>query len=280
MDSYAPCTKRPNYIPQEFYKSVSQNISLSKKHCSTLNTALEGNKFLNSIELDRISYLSNLISDDLILKDFYVSNGENDKLLNGIVCLFDGLSWWHHDFKTSGRQDAAIARKLKDKLSECTVLLCASPDLRFNIQMRWEMHIRQIVDHGYKYELTPKGIEIKKMTKKLFSGSILQKLELENEGLIIPNSSVEISRYIDLLTAFIMLTEYLQEIEPQAAKKSSCVKKLHAEDAVVHYAVRKLKKLFEKHSVIKRKHIKYINDLINGVMHENTSENRIRKLVC
>ena len=223
--------QRPYYIPKKFYKMIAWHRHVAEENIATMNMTYDGNKTIKAAESNKISYLTNLISDDLTLRDFYIVNGAKDELLLDIGCLFKGLAEWQYDYKTSGRQDAIVAKKLRKSLLNCASLLIDSPDVRLNLQMHW-------------------------------------------------HAAIQARESADLRNTLLVLADYLAEIEPLAARKTSYAKKIHAVDAFVHYAVRRLKELFEKHRVPKRQHVKYINDIINAVMKENTSEDSIRKLVA
>lgn len=212
---------------------------------------VEFNKITRAIALDQVSYLSGLISDDAVLEDFYSRNNEKNDLLTGILCIFEYVPEWHYEHKTSCTQDAIIAKKAGKYLSKAAVLLAEYPDVRWDIQNCFERHIGQVVD-------------MKCVREKMIG----------RDGKPATHPFI-----IDFAHILHLLSTRLTEIEQQAIKRKPCVKKIHGEDAFVFYAARRLKELFEKHSVNRRKHVKYITDLINVVMKESTSEERIRKLV-
>jgi hypothetical protein len=276
--------QRPKHIPVDFFNQAYKQIVFINDHVSSMEMD-EKLKELNGINIavqkEKIAYISSMISDNLILKDFYIQNQNNDDLFLDVMYAFESLPEWRNDYKTSGRQDYLSIQKMKKALAQCSDALSESPDVRLNVQMHWERYIRKIINSGCEKALTSKGRDVLTLAKNIIFPSFSNINKLREEGLVSKADSISFSRYQDFANFLEDMSEHLSEIEGAAKEKNTRVKKLNAQDAYVHYIVRRLKEVLEDHGVSSRKHVKYISDLVNGILGDNAdvSEDRIRKLL-
>ncbi len=271
---------RPSYIPVSFFKHVASVFISELKTLAKMNDQTSiGADLQRKTSTDAVRYLYNLISDDLILKDFYDKNGHDQQLLTGILQLFIDVAYWKYSYKTTSKQDYEVSLKLRKHIISCIDLLYESPDIRFNLQDQLDYAIKKTIRNSCENHITEKGKETLKVAENLVFPHHLVWQDLIDQGFIKEEHSMSTRLNHDLLGILSKLNKYLEDVEPQIKEKEKLVKKINSADAHIHYAARNLKELFNQHSVPPRQHIKYINELINGVMNEETSEERIRKLV-
>jgi len=279
-----PLSSKPKYIPETFFVKVCNHISFIKDHLKHLNRcakSIECNKRNIQIYKGQELYLMNMVSDDLVLKDFYIQNKENTNLLLDILYAFLSLPEWRYDYKTSGREDAILIKKMEKNLRQCVKYLSESPDVRLNIQFFWEDYIRNIITSGCNETITDDGRNVLQMAKKITFPNMPNIGELRQKGMIINDSTISGSLYLDFMYFFVEISDHLKKLEVSAEQKTSRVKKINAGDAYIHYIIRNLKEVMQENEVCSRRHVKYISDLVNGILEEevDVSEDRIRKLL-
>ncbi len=276
--------ERPKYVPLKFYNDICAQIKFLNKHIINLRRnedVASFNKYNIIICEEQKNYCVNFIENSLNFKDFYLESQGNEDLLLHVRCAFKHLPEWRYDFKTSGREDALAAEKMRKALEKCTGALSESVDLRFNVQMFWEKQIIKLISSGSEERITDGGRETLKLAKQMIFPNFSNQKNLVHKGMIKEGNTTSNSVHHDLMHLFLQISEYLAEIKPLAAGKSMKVKKINSKDAYLHYIVRTLKEIFEVHGVNNRKHVRYINDLVMGILGEDVdlSEERIRKLI-
>ncbi len=249
---------KPEYVPTDFYNRICCNVRMISDHLSHLERNNESKKSnaVNIIICEKKKlYLIRMISNHLRLKDFYIQNQQNDSLLLHIMCAFEYLPEWEQDYKTTGREDAQIIQKMQKSLSRCASLLSESPDARFNIQMFWEEYIKKIIANGSHESVTDEGKKHLSIARKLIFPNLNSTQELHELGAITEDCRISRGIHMDLVNFFQEMSKYLEDIQPLAKDKGGLVKKINAQDAYIHYIVRRLKRILEDHNISVRKHV-------------------------
>ncbi len=266
---------KPEYVPIFFYQTVRM---LKYAYESNYKLPTKKSKESTLIYYDRVEYLNNFIKENIILKDFYIKFADNINLLNDILAHFQYLPQWYHRERTTGNYDYEIANKIIKQLRNCLSLMEESYNVKRSINAIWYKNINNFIDYCFN-DLTDKGLEIKEITKQFLTPVLTDNIKLKKNGYTKSYIYSWDSPHNDIINIFENLANELESINYDFKNKVVEVKKVKNEKADLVYTVKVLKKLFVKHKVNKRKHIKFITVIINGIMGEKSSEDRIRKIL-
>lgn len=221
----------PSYLKDRHFKTIDlHKRAINKEFMCQFTMA----------EIDKVSHLENMVSDNIYLKWFYENYGENEKLVLSIYVFFESiLPFWCSDLKTTGREDVLLAQKANSHLLKAIESINKSTDLWLNFQFYWEAYVKDNTNLSRKEIMT--------------------------------------SSKWHILQIFSYLAQYLEDIQEVAIKKDNGVPKANSENAHIHYTIQNLKKILTEHAVPEHKHIKCISHILMGVMKENVPEDTIRK---
>lgn len=240
---------RPKHIPEAFYSWICWRI-YSLEWAGGIQKEEE-----TSLEFERVNpskyelnYLRALISGDVNLKNFYSENINKLDFFLDVAESFSALAHFEADYKTSCTQDSKIANKLGKSLEEACVQLQSSPDIRTNVQLWFENIIREF------------------LKKNTGTGKLYSNLSESSNWNI-----------MDLSSILLQLSDLLSKNQEALELKKYSMVKLRGKSVGTVYVAHKLKENMEKHSVPKRSHARLITDLIQALIDEEFSEDKLRK---
>lgn len=275
---------RPEFVPVHFYSIVEFHLSrlqtdydYYKKRGHELTE--EENDIIYFLSLT-IDYLKNLVSSQE-LADFYIHverpelEGECFSILYNILHLFLGLSNWELMKKTSGAVDDKHAEKIINYMNKIIEEANKSDDLCQIIQDQWEKELVHIVAgvSNKKCKSADDEVLLKDARSILFKEYIPEVAEhMQHEAMHNAEYVYEPPNFLSLIED---IKDGLEESRDDIRQKPSIVKKYNDEDASLTYVVRELKRIMKENSLSKHTHIRFISEIIFGVMKEDISRDQI-----